>query len=360
MKKEAYYEIELKRFIDSVEPLCEESMEEVKRRWDTLCKPLNSLGKLEDLVVTLGGIRRSEYPKSRKKAVIIMAADHGIVEEGISQTGQEVTKAVVESMTRNSSAVCIMAKLNGADVIPVDIGMATDSNEKGIIQKKVRYGTGNFRKEEAMTREEAALAILNGMELTKELISEGYDTFAIGEMGIGNTTSTSALCAAYFGCDAKEVTGKGAGLSKEALERKIQVINEALVKHNPKRDDVLDLLSKVGGIEIAGMIGCFLGAALYRKPMFMDGFISSMAALLAIELCPMCRGYILPSHCSKEPAGKKVLEAIGVEPYFLMDMCMGEGTGAVMGFSVLDYALACYNKIPKFKENHIEPYVPLK
>ena len=359
MKQEGYYERELKQLIASVEPICKESMEEVREHWDTLCKPLKSLGKLEELVITLGGIRRTEYPKSRKKAVIIMAADHGIVEEGISQTGQEVTKAVVESMTRNASAVCVMAKLNQADVIPIDIGMATDSEQKGIIRKKVRYGTKNFLKEEAMTREEVALAILNGIEVTKELVSEGYDTFAIGEMGIGNTTSTSALCAAYFECDAQEVTGKGAGLSDSGLQRKIQVINEAIAKHKPKKEDPLDLLSKVGGIEIAGMLGCFLGAALYRKPMFMDGLISSVSALLAVELCPMCKGYILPSHCSKEPAGKKVLEAMELEPYFLMDMCMGEGTGAVMGFSILDYALACYNKIPKFAENKIQQYIPL-
>lgn len=363
VKEEQYeyaYERELKNLISSIEPICKEYMEEVEAHWDTLCKPLKSLGRLEELVITLGGIRRSEYPKSRKKAVIIMAGDHGIVEEGVSQTGQEVTRAVVESMTRQSSAVCVMAQLNQADVIPVDIGMAMDSNEKGIIRKKVRYGTGNFLKEDAMTREEACLAILHGIELTKELVSEGYDTFAIGEMGIGNTTTSSALCSAYFGCDAKEVTGRGAGLSKEGVNHKIQVINEAIARRKPEKEDVLDLLSKVGGLEIAGMVGCFLGAALYRKPMFMDGFISSVSALLAIKLCPTCKEYILPSHCSKEPAGKKVLSAIGVEPYFQLDMCMGEGTGAVMGFSILDYALACYNKIPKFQENKIEPYVPLE
>lgn len=359
MKEIGYYEQQLNTMITLVEPLGEAEMEEVRARWDTLCKPLKSLGKLEDMVIRLGGIRHSSNPKIRKKAVIIMAGDNGIVEEGISQTGQEVTCSVIESMTKNGSAVCVMAQLSKADVVPVDIGMAIDPVGEGIVRKKVSYGTKNFRKEPAMTREECANAILNGIETVKELVQKGYDTFAIGEMGIGNTTTSSAICTAYFGCEAKEVTGRGAGLSTKAYEQKIALIDEAVALHQPDKEDVLDLLSKVGGLEIAGMAGCFIGASLYRKPIIMDGFISSVSALLAISLCPLCKEYIFPSHCSKEPAGKRVLDEIGLEPYFVLDMCMGEGTGAVMGFSVLDYALACYQKIPRFEENKIEKYVPL-
>lgn len=360
MREIGYYEKQVNTVIHSVEPLCKESMDEVKKKWDTLCKPIKSLGKLEEMVIQLGGIRRTEHPKSRKKAVIIMAGDHGIVEEGVTQTGQEVTKSVVESMTRKASAVCIMAELNHADVFPVDIGIASDPSGENVIRKKVRYGTNNFKKEKAMTREEAAQAVFYGIETVQELVQKGYDTFAIGEMGIGNTTTSSAICAAYFQCHAKEVTGRGAGLTSEGLERKIAVIEEALALHKPDTNDVFDVLSKIGGLDIAGMTGCFLGAALHRKPIIMDGLISSVSALLAVELCPTCKEYILPSHCSKEPAGRRILEKLDVEPYFLMDMCMGEGTGAVMAFSVLEYALACYNKIPRFEENKIEQYVPLE
>lgn len=360
MREIGYYEEQVIKLMDSVEPVCKQSMEEVRSHWNTLCKPLGSLGKLEDIVVQLGGIRRTEYPKSRKKAVIIMAADHGIVEEGVTQTGQEVTRSVVENMTRKASAVCVMAELNQADVFPVDIGIASDPEGETIIRKKVCYGTNNFKKQAAMTREEVAQAILYGIETVKELVQKGYDTFAIGEMGIGNTTTSSAITAAYFQCPAKEVTGRGAGLTTKGLERKITVIEEALAFHKPNVEDMIDILSKIGGLDIAGMAGCFIGAALYRKPMIMDGFISTVSAMLAIKLCPICKEYMLPSHCSKEPAGKKVLEEIGLEPYFMMDMHMGEGTGAVMAFSVLDYALTCYNRIPKFEENKIEKYVPLQ
>ena len=360
MREIGYYEEQVTKLMESVEPVCKKSKEDVKSRWDLLCKPIRSLGKLEDIVIQLGGIRRSEFPKSRKRAVIIMSGDHGIVEEGVTQTGQEVTRSVVENMTKKASAVCVMAELAKADVIPVDIGIASDPKGANILRKKVRYGTNNFRKEEAMTREEAAQAIFYGIETVKELVGNGYDTFAIGEMGIGNTTTSSAICAAYLQCDAEEVTGRGAGLTSEGLKKKVLVIEEALALHKPNIDDVFDVLSKIGGLEIAGMTGCFIGAALYRRPMIMDGFISSIAALLAIELCPMCKEYILPSHCSKEPAGKQILDKIGMEPYFMMDMCMGEGTGAVMTFSMIDYALDCYHKIPKFEENNIEKYVPLQ
>lgn len=359
MKEVGYYEEQVIKLIDLVEPVCKQTMEEVKEHWNTLCKPLGSLGKLEDIVVQLGGVYRSEYPKSRKKAVIIMAGDHGIVEEGVTQTGQEVTRSVVESMTKKASAVCIMAAQNQADVFPVDIGIASDPEGETILRKKVCYGTKNFKKQAAMTREEAAQAIFYGIETIKELVKKGYDTFAVGEMGIGNTTTSSAITAAYFQCSAREVTGRGAGLTTKGLERKIAVIEEAIQFHKPNKDDVFDLLSKIGGLDLAGMIGCFLGAALYRRPIIMDGFISTVSAMLAIKLCPICKEYMLPSHCSKEPAGKRVLEEIGIEPYFMMDMHMGEGTGAVMTFSLIDYALTCYHKIPKFEENKIEKYVPL-
>lgn len=365
MKKE--YEQQLKEQIMQIHCIDYEKMERVKKRWDQLCKPLKSLGKLEQIVIQLSGITRSENPCSRKKAVVIMAADHGVVEEGVTQTGQGVTRSVVESMTKGGSAVCIMAKQNGADVFPVDLGIATDpipfqlegKEENPIIRKKIRYGTGNIKKEIAMTREEAARAILAGIDVIKELSHKGYDTFAVGEMGIGNTTISSAICSAYFNCDVEDVTGRGAGLSSEGFKKKQKVIKEALQLHKPDSSDPLDLLFKVGGLELAGMVGCYLGGAIEQKPVIMDGFISSVAALLATLLESKVKDYLLPSHCSKEPAGQRLLAELQMEPYLQMDMCMGEGTGAVLVFPLIDTALACYKQIPMFEENKIEPYVPL-
>lgn len=354
-----YFEQQLREKFVQIEEIDSSFMVQVEKRWDTLCKPLKSLGKLEEMVTRLGGMTRNVFPKSDKKAVLIMAADNGVVLEGVTQTGQEVTRLVVENMTKGNSAVCIMAKRNHADVIPIDIGIADDPIGDTIIQKKFRYGTGNIRIEQAMTREEAARAILSGMEVVQELTEKGYDTFAVGEMGIGNTTTSSAICAAYFGYEAEEVTGRGAGLSFEGVQKKQQVIKDALKLHKPDRNDPLDLLCKIGGLDIAGMVGCYIGGAICQKPMIIDGLISSVAALLAVSLEPKVKDYLFPSHCSKEPAGKRLLEELKLEPYLQMEMCMGEGTGAVLVFSLIDLALACYKEIPMFEENHIEAYVPL-
>lgn len=350
----------LNEVIDTIKPLDKKAMELCAAHWNTLGKPLYSLGRLEEMVIRMAGIYRHPMPNPKKKAVVVMAADNGVVAEGVTQTGQEVTKIVTENMTKRNASVCILSSISGADVYPVDIGIATDVNNPKVINKKVKYGTDNMAKGPAMSKEEAVKAILAGIEVTGELVENGYDLFATGEMGIGNTTTSSAVCAVLLEESVEKVTGKGAGLTTEALLHKIEVIKDSIALNKPDKNDPLDVLAKVGGLDIAGLAGVYIGAAYYGKAVFVDGFISSVAALLAVRLAPACKDYIFPSHCSNEPAGKMVLGAIGMEPYIMANMCLGEGTGAVMGFTICDYAMTAYHQIPSFEETNFGTYEPLK
>ena len=349
----------LQEAIERIEPLDEKAMEYTRRRWNTLGKPLHSLGRLEHLVTRFAGIYRDPNPKPKKKAVIVMAADNGVVEEGVTQTGQEVTKIVTENMTKHNATICILSSVSGADVYPVDIGIATDCDNPGVLPRKVRYGTANMRKGPAMTKDEAIRAIETGINVVKDLTEQGYDMFATGEMGIGNTTTSSAICSVLLNQSVEKVTGKGAGLTSEGLDNKIQVIKDSISVNRPDPDDALDVLFKIGGLDIAGLVGCFIGGAVYHVPVFVDGFISSVAALLAVRLVPECRPYIFPSHCSDEPAGKLVLEAMDMRPYIMADMCLGEGTGAVIAFTIADYAFKAYWELPSFEQTAFGTYEEL-
>ena len=351
--------MKLTKIIEEIKPLDEKAMELCAKRWNTLGKPLYSLGRLEEMVIRMAGIYRHPMAKPGKKAVVVMAADNGVVAEGVTQTGQEVTKIVTENMTKHNASVCILSSISGADVYPVDVGIVTDVENPKVINKKVKYGTDNMLHGPAMTREEAVEAILAGIEVTGDLVEKGYDLFATGEMGIGNTTTSSAFCAVLLEQSVEKVTGKGAGLTSEALLHKIQVIKDSIALNKPDKNDPLDVLAKVGGLDIAGLVGVYIGSAYYKKAVFVDGFISSVAALLAIQIAPACKDYIFPSHCSNEPAGKMVLDALGMEPYILANMCLGEGTGAVMGFTVCDYAMKAYHEIPSFEETKFGTYEPL-
>ena len=235
--------------------------------------------------------------------------------------------------------------------------MAVDTPR--VEKRKISYGTKNFAKEPAMTREQAEAAILTGIDIIKEMKDEGYRIIATGEMGIGNTTTSSAICAALLNKPVEDVTGRGAGLSTEGLHKKIAVIKEAIKKYECDKKDAIDVLACVGGYDIAGMAGLFLGGAIYNVPVVIDGFISAVSALVASRICPDVTGYILPSHVSAEPAGRMLLEALGMEPFLTCDMCLGEGSGAVALFPILDMAMAVYKGMGTFDENNIETYVPL-
>lgn len=346
----------LEEALNLIEEPNDQAMKESKMRWDSIAKPLNSLGRLEAAVIKIAGIFGTNNINIDKKALVIMCADNGVVNEGVTQTGMEVTKIVAQNFLKNKASVSIMAKYAGVDLYPVDIGIASDTD---IINKKICYGTKNMIKEPAMTIEEAKRAIITGIELVGELAGKGYKIIATGEMGIGNTTTSSAVIASLFDTDAVNVTGKGAGLTDKGLNRKIEVINEAIKINKPDKNDPIDILSKVGGLDIAGLVGMFLGGAVYRVPIVIDGFISAVAALLAVRLNSSTVHYMIASHASKEPAARLVLDELCLEEFINCEMCLGEGTGAVALLPILDMAFAVYNEMSTFEQIDVEAYKQL-
>ena len=332
------------------------AMEQAGKRWKSVAKPLFSLGKLEDAVIRIAGIRKTADVVLKKKGLVILCADNGVVEEGVTQTGQEVTAVVAENFTRHAASVCMMSEVAGADLFPVDIGMAVDVPGLTKPEYKVAFGTRNMAREPAMTREQAEQAVLTGIRLAGELSEQGYDILATGEMGIGNTTTSSAVASVLLDCDPEKVTGRGAGLSDQGLRRKTETIRRAIRLHQPRREDVLDVLSKVGGLDIAGLAGVFLGGAIYHIPVVVDGFISSVGALCAARIAPDAADYMLPSHRSGEPAGGMVLDALGLSPFLDCNMTLGEGSGAVAVLPLLEMGLSVYREMATFADIHIEEY----
>lgn len=324
--------------------------------WDHVAKPIDGLGKFEALTAQIGAIQGTELIDISKKAVIIMCADNGIVEEGISQSGQEVTLAVAKNMAVRKSSVGKMAASINVDTIPVDIGINYPEKIPGVLDRKIRCGTRNFIKEPAMTEKEAIQAIFTGIEMVSDCSKKGYQILATGEMGIGNTTTSSAIVAALLGCEASEVTGRGAGLSDEKLIHKQKIIAEAIEKYELKRADALQILETVGGLDIAGLTGVCIGGALFHVPIVLDGVISMAAALLAERIVPGTKAYLIPSHKGKEPAMGRLAEELGLEPVIDGNMALGEGTGAVMMLSLLNLALCVYQNRTTFMDIQIEHY----
>lgn len=346
--------------ISNIKPADQAAMTEAKNRWMAIGKPLFSLGKLEDAVIKMAGIKGTANYTIQKKGLIVMCADNGVVEEGVTQTGQEVTAIVADNFTKHATSVCAMCDVANVDVFPIDIGMATDVPSVTKKELKVSYGTKNFAKAPAMTREEVLKAIEIGIQAVKEKKEDGYDLLATGEMGIGNTTTSSAVATVLLDKCASEMTGRGAGLSGAGLGKKIRVIEEAIQKHQPDKNDIIDVLSKVGGLDIAGLTGVFLGGALYGVPILIDGFISSVAALCAARLTTNAVDYMLASHVSKEPAGHMVLDTLGLSPMLICDMCLGEGSGAVAAVPVIEMGLSVYRQMGTFEDIQVERYQVLK
>ena len=350
------YEAALTQQLAQIGPLDQRAMEEAQRRWDSIAHPLNSLGLLERDIVRIAGITGSADMDLSKKAVVVMCADNGVVAQGVTQTGQDVTAIVTENMSKGDTSVCCMSRVAGAEVIPVDIGVAKPVTGARIRQKCLRRGTADMTQGPAMTREEAAQAVMTGLELVGELKEAGYRILATGEMGIGNTTTSSAIVSVLLGKEAAEVTGRGAGLSTEGYQKKIAAVERAIALNRPDPADGLDVLHKVGGLDIAGLAGIFLGGAVHHIPVLVDGFISSAAALTAAAICPACRDYMLGSHASNEPAGRMVLEALGLHPFLFAEMCLGEGTGAVAVMPLLEMGAAVYRGMCTFEATDIEAY----
>lgn len=343
-------------FTYKIEPLDTQAMELCKKKWSSIAKPLYSLGKLEDYLVQIAGICGSSRVSLQKKGLVVMCADNGIVEEGVTQSGQEVTALVSNNFLKDEATAAVLCKKAGADIFPVDIGVAVDTE---ILNRKILYGTRNFAKEPAMTREEAICAVQTGIDMVKELAEKGYRILATGEMGIGNTTTSSALACAFLKEQPEVMTGRGAGLTSAGLEKKISVIKTALERYLPKCQDAVDVLAAVGGLDIAGLAGVFIGGAIYRIPIVIDGFISAAAALTAVQIEPKCREFMLASHVSKEPAAELILKALGLKAALHCDMCLGEGTGALMLFPILDMACEVYEKMSTFDDIKLEAYQPL-
>ncbi len=337
-------------------PPDEAIQQQIKKNWDSLAKPLDGLGMFETIFARIGAMQGNIVPDIRRKAVLVMCADNGIVEEHISQSGQEVTAMVAESMGQGNSSVCKMAAAIGCEVIPVDIGINTNRVYPGVLPRKISRGTANFLRTPAMTKEQACAAINVGIELVEQCKQKGYGILGTGEMGIGNTTTSSAMAAALLGCPAERVTGRGAGLDDTGLKHKQQVIEEALQQYQLQPEEALRILCCVGGLDIAGMVGVFLGGALYHVPVVIDGVISAVAAVCASRLCPGTEAYMIPSHKGKEPAAGLLLQELSLQPVLEAGLALGEGTGTVFLFSMLDVALTLYREGTTFADIALAPY----
>lgn len=330
--------------------------EEVKKQWDMIAKPLDSLGKFERIFAKIGAIQGTKDISIQKRAVLVMCADNGVVEEGISQSTKEITAIVAANMGKGITSVCRMARVAMADVIAVDIGIDAKETIPGILQKKVAFGTGNFAKEPAMTEQETLKAMKTGIDLVCDCKKKGYELLATGEMGIGNTTTSSAIAASLLPVSVEEVTGKGAGLDDAGLKRKRKVIKKAIAQHELFKKDAFTVLQCVGGLDIAGLTGVFLGGAIYRIPIVMDGVISAVAALLAARICPAAKDYMIASHMSREKCMEHIIKELALEPVLYADMALGEGTGAVMLFPMLDQVMAVYSENTTFSDIQIKQY----
>ena len=350
-------EKELKEALRDVPGADEAARAAAHAHWARLAKPLGGLGALETLVEDAAALTGRETPDVSRRAALVLCADNGVVAQGVSQTDQSVTRAVAANLAAGRTSVCRMAAAARCDVVPVDIGMAGEKVE-GVLYRRIADGTADFTQGPAMTREQALLAIETGMALVRDAREAGFSLLATGEMGIGNTTTSSAVAAALLGQPVETMTGRGAGLSDAGLARKIDAIRRGIALNRPDREDPLDVLAKLGGLDIAGLCGVFLGGALHGVPIVMDGFISGVAALCAVRLCPNAGKAVFASHVSSEPAARLVLEALGKRPLLTAGMHLGEGTGAVASIPLWDMALAVYRGCYSFAEGGIAPYTP--
>ena len=337
-----------------IEPLDGGAMRAVQQRLDDLTKPVGSLAVLETMARQFAGIRRTARPTLPQKAIVLMAADHGVAAEGVSAFPPEVTEQMVYNFVRGGAGINVLARHAGARLVLVDVGVKAElAQNPEIIRRKVRRGTANMRVEPAMTRDEALAAMRVGIETVTALAEEGITAIALGEMGIGNTTASSAITSVLTGKPVAWVVGRGTGIASELLTHKIMVIEEAIARHKPDPEDVVDVLAKVGGLEIAALAGAAIGAAARRMVVMLDGFIASAAVLAAYRHCEEIRPYLMASHLSEEPGHAAILEELGLQPCLRLNMRLGEGTGAAIGLTVLDAAVKVLNEMATFEEAQV-------
>lgn len=340
--------------VNNISEIDENIKHKTKERLDSLAKPLGSLGKLEKIGIKISGITGNIKNKFNKKCVLIFCADNGLFEEGIASTPQYVTVAQTINFTKGLSGVGVIAKQNGSDIVPIDVGINSNLKIDGVIDRKIRKGTSNIAKGPAMNRNECIKALLVGIEAVKNAVDNGYELIGVGEMGIGNTTTSSSILIALTNCDMNLAIGKGSGLTDSAFKKKKEVIKKALNINKPNGLDPVDVLQKVGGFDIAAMTGAFIGAAYYKVPIVIDGFISAVAAVTATKLNDKVREYTFASHISKELGYMKAIEELELEPMINLDMRLGEGSGCPIAFTIIDTANAIVSNMATFEESGID------
>lgn len=341
----------LHQVIASIEEPNQEAMSAARQRQAQLAKPPGSLGRLEDFSVQLAGITGKVHNEVKKQHLLVFAADNGVVEEGVSSAPQRVTLQQTVNLTRAKTGASALAKYFGCGITVCDVGVNAEIHDSAVVNHKIAYGTQNMAKGPAMTREQALTALLTGVRMAQETEA---DVIGIGEMGIGNTTTSSAILSVLLDVDVEKVTGRGGGITDEGFLTKKRVICEAIALNHPDPNDVVDVLSKVGGFDIAAMCGAFLGTAATHRPVVIDGFISVVAALCAVRLCPAVRHYLIPSHASYEIGYRLAMEAMDLEPVLLLGMRLGEGSGCPIAFKVLEASCAIINGMATFDEAGID------
>ena len=334
-----------------IEPLDETAMTAARERQAQLAKPPGSLGRLEDLSVQLAGITGKVHNRIEKKHLLVFAADNGVVAEGVSSAPQSVTLMQTINLTRHKTGASTLCKHFGCEITVCDVGVNAEIKEPKVLNRKIAFGTGNILHGPAMTRQQCIKAIQTGFALAQETDA---DVIGIGEMGIGNTTTSSAVLSVLLEADVEAVTGRGGGITDQSFLRKKQVIKDAIAINQPDKTDVIDVLAKVGGFDIAAMCGAFLGCAEKRCPVVIDGFISAVAALCAYKLCPEAVGYFIPSHASYEIGYRLAMDAMGLQPIFLLGMRLGEGSGCPLAFEVLRAACSIINDMATFDQAGID------
>lgn len=344
--------LDLDKYMIKIVPVDSTYGKQAKEREDILTKPQGSLGRLEELAISIAAMRHEAAPKIGRKTVFTFAGDHGIVEEGVSAFPQEVTPQMVANFVHNGAAINVLARQAGADIIIADLGVAVDLDidHPGFRNRKIAYGTRNFAKEPAMSENEAIAAIMAGIELfEEEHQKEPITLAATGEMGIGNTTPATAILAVISGENIERITGRGTGIDDDGVIRKISAIKRAIDLHQPDKTSGLDVLRTVGGLEIAGLTGVILAAARNRVPVLIDGFISTSAALIAFLLQPLSAQYMLAAHLSEERGHKKMLDILGKKPILNLGLRLGEGTGAALAMHIVEASLRVLNEMATFE-----------
>src|SRR6266545_5805149 len=344
-------DMQFTEIIEQIPQLDETAMRAARTRQDMLTKPRGSLGRLEELSIQLAGMKADPFPSVERKAVIVMAADHGVTAEGVSAYPADVTAQMVLNFLHGGAAINVLARQVGARVTVIDIGVAADFEPTlGLIQRKIMCGTRNLAQGPAMTREEAEQALQVGVDVLNEEAARGLDIVATGDMGIGNTTSSSAIVAAMTGLPVAQVVGRGTGIDDKSLERKIKVIEQALAVNGPNAKDSMDVLHKVGGLEIAGLAGVMIAAAGQRIPVVVDGFISTAAAMMAVGFAPRVRDYLISAHQSVEIGHQAMLKHLNLTPLLDLNLRLGEGTGAALAFPLIEASTRILRQMATFDE----------